>query len=556
MVLNYFLVKLAVKDRNSDDILKSLERILNTDPSNANIMKELKSRISLDKLISDEPVDDGTIEALNDYFKCDERSKLRQASNKAVDLNKAAEVASKNEDFDLAARLYSEALHFEPKNVKFLLSRSDCYKKSEKLHQALNDALRAIGIDRTYWKSYARAIDLCLLLGDVDQAEKCSEQFRAIIVGIDPETFPILAKLDELKSMKSKVEEFYNQKNFEDCLKFLVKTKKISPHCEKDDSLQVECLIKLEKFTEAREILTTSLNKNSNNVSMLFNQGLMEYFTGDLDRSLVIFEIVLNRNREFPQAEAFRKLAEQMLELKQEGEDELMQSNFDGAKEKFTQAAAADPTNKAFRSKMYRKRGCAAYKQGLYQDALADYNLSLRLNPNCVGALAERAKLHFTLQDFGDCIIDCDEILKLKASTEIQKLLKDAKLKLVYLIKRHPHEILGILEDASRQEIDEASERLLTAQHNPNNHPDATRIEKKKLTRRLKLIEKSRERLVQQLDQRNNNFMDMSSSYQLDNNSETEFLIAGQRRGFFGTICWILSYLFCCWWCCVRSTER
>lgn len=511
-------------------------------------MTVVSSGILLDKFIDDEAID-GIFRNFISKPDSDNKPKHREASKH----NLKAGSAFKNGQFELACQLYSKALLFEANNAKYLTNRSSCYIQLEKFDRALDDALKAIEFDRTYWKSYARAITSCLTLGNINQAEKCSRELRKFVTNVDSMKFPFLSKLEELKSIASEIDKTYNENNFENCLEFIEEAKKISTRCEKFDCLQVDCLIRLERFSEADEMITNALALNSNNVAMLFNQGLIEYYLGDLEKSLVIFDIVLSRTNDFAPAQTYKQLAERMVELQLEGDDDLKNSEFQSAKKKFTQAMAIDPTNKIFESAMHHLRGFSSFKLGVLKEALDDYNLALRLDEDYVEALTERAKIHFALKEFEDCIIDCDELLKLKSSSDTRKLMKDAQEKLKCSVKRQPHEILGVHVDASRQEIDDEFERL-SSLHHRDSQPDATRIEQRKLARKLQYIQKAHFSLTQQrnIDEAN---------YQLDNNednsSENDFLIADQRRrGFFRSFCRILFYLFCCCCSCFRSNGR
>jgi hypothetical protein len=51
----------------------------------------------------------------------------------------------------------------------------------------------------------------------------------------------------------------------------------------------------------------------------------------------------------------------------------------------------------------------------------------LYLKPNLVEAMEKRATIHFQRNEFEECLIECEEILKLKKSTEITDLMKKAK---------------------------------------------------------------------------------------------------------------------------------
>lgn len=161
-----------------------------------------------------------------------------------------------------------------------MTNRSACHIKLEKFELALQDATTAIQIDGSYWKGYARAINVSLILGDIGQAEKFMEQFIQAIPGIESLKFNEKAQLETLKAHQTKIVELFSQENFFDCRKTLNKAMKIATHCDRYESLSVECLIMMEQFAEAERAISDALKKNPENFNAIFNQALLEYFTG------------------------------------------------------------------------------------------------------------------------------------------------------------------------------------------------------------------------------------------------------------------------------------
>jgi tetratricopeptide (TPR) repeat protein len=134
----------------------------------------------------------------------------------------------------------------------------------------------------------------------------------------------------------------------------------------------------------------------------------------------------------------------------------MNKGNWKSAVEIFTEALEIDPSNKKFMFKVSQKLGEA----------------NLQLGNSC---LLLRAKTHFILNEFEDCIIDCEEYLNLHGNDneEVDKLIKASEDALK--TGKLPHEILGISLNAAYR---------LSAPFSPKNQANATNIDRMKANRK------------------------------------------------------------------------
>lgn len=442
--------------------------------------------------------------------------------------NTKAGVAYAAGNYELACGLFSEALRLDPSNKVFLANRSACFIKLEKFDLALNDALKAIQIDGNYWKGYARAINICLILGDINQAEGFLDKLWKANPGVKSLKFRESSHLEAIKTYHLEIDKLYNEGGFEECLRVLRKAMKIATQCERYESLMTECLIMLDKFEEARNVIGNTLKKNPQNLSMIFNQGLLEYYTGRLDISVASFEQVLCRSAAFIRAEKLKSYAMQMVKLRGEGLNDLEKNRNIQAKAKFSQALTVDPTNKWFTCAMLYQRGCSHVKLESFREAFNDFDMALRINDILIEALSQRAFTHFKLNEFEDCIIDCEEYLKLKGSSDIQKLLMDATKK--FEIK-NPREVLEVSSSAQALEVYRAFKRLSKLYHPDKAAPGTTVIEMKKLTRKFQNINNAYQAMIEELSQplkddnipqHSNHYQESQASYENNQSDDVE----------------------------------
>lgn len=106
---------------------------------------------------------------------------------------------------------------------------------------------------------------------------------------------------------------------------------------------------------------------------------------------------------------------------------------------------------------------------------------------NDAEGLTIRAKAHFKLHEYEECIIDCEEAMILEASEEIEELMHDAKSSLRDRKPKSSFEILGVTK-LSPVEAVKNFFRKLSLMYHSDKHPHATTIDKKKLERKFKEI--------------------------------------------------------------------
>lgn len=232
--------------------------------------------------------------------------------------NREASAAYESGHYIHAQTLYSAALSFCPNNVIFLNNRSACRIKMERYKEALADALKAIEIDSSHWKGYLRAINIFLILGDINQAENFIKKLEVVTV-VDSLKFNEIPKLVQLKECQIKIDQFYNERNFKECLKFLESAMKISNACENYENLKAECAVMLGLYDEADAIVTNALARSPSRSYMIFVQGLKCYYESSLEISISLFENVLKMDPDFRKAIKYRELAKLMIKISGQG---------------------------------------------------------------------------------------------------------------------------------------------------------------------------------------------------------------------------------------------
>lgn len=301
----------------------------------------------------------------------------------------------------------------------------------------------------------------------------------------DPNIDPSLKADGDLNEQDQKIERLFKEGNFQDCLRQLLSAEKNEKLRNDNRNYKIECLLKLNKLDEAGKILKLALKKTPRDSNLLFLQGLKFYFESDMKNSIVKFDEASKISSWMIKAQVQRELAKKMLNIIYEGFKEMKENKFKEARDIFTEALTVDSSNKNFSFLMLYNLGMANMKLIRFNEAFDNYNEALRIKENDASCLVKRADIHFKLKEFEDCIIDCEESLKLQASESAKKLLAMAKSQLTTVTKKSSHEILGVARGASKSEAKKAFYKLSLLYH-VDKHPLAASVEKLKLNRKFR----------------------------------------------------------------------
>lgn len=428
--------------------------------------------------------------------KSEDNTKQKAVPSEAKKKNEEACKEYNDQRYERALKLYSEAISLSPENAKFIINRSACYMAMDNFDCALMDALKAIGLDSKAWKGYLRAINCFLVLGDINLAKQFIGKLQTEIAGVDSIDYNEVPKLESLTLANMKVEDSYQSKNYAECLKNLETAMKIAKCCLKYRDMKTECLIMLQNHDEANAIITKALQLKPQDANMIYLQGLQFYHNGNLSLSISKFETSLKINSELKKAQQHRVAAQKLLKLSTLALNFYKERDFLEARNQFSLALEVDSSNKKVVSCILYNRGCTNFELRCFLEAFNDFSEALKIDQTHAKCLYKRAKTHFKLLEFEDCIIDCEESLRLESSDLTKQLLSDAKFNSTIAKKKSEYTILGVTPADTNEDVKKAFRRL-SLQFHSDKHPNATAIDKKKLERKFQEVKSAYEKIVQ-----------------------------------------------------------
>uniref|UniRef100_A0A8D8JL34 DnaJ homolog subfamily C member 7 n=2 Tax=Culex pipiens TaxID=7175 RepID=A0A8D8JL34_CULPI len=388
--------------------------------------------------------------------------------------------------YDAALNSYSEAINLCPDVPAYYGNRAATYMMLSDYRSAIRDAKQAIQLDPQFEKGYIRIAKCSLLLGDLIATEQAIKKF----IELDPANQalrPELLGLKQLRELNEKAASCYDKKDYRTCLYHCDNAIKIAPASIHYKLLKAECLAMLERFDEAGDIAISIMQSNSTNADAIYVRGLTLYYSDNLDKGLLHFERALQLDPDHKKAKEMRVKAKQLKERKEKGNEMFKGGKFREAHAVYSEALALDPLNKDINSKLYYNRALVNSRLGNIRDAITDCTCALEINDKYMKPLLQRAKLHYSLENFEESVKDYEKALKYEKTMEIKNLLKDAKLQLKKSKRKDYYKILGVPKNATEDEIKKAYRKRALV-HHPDRHANATEAEKKEQEKKFKEV--------------------------------------------------------------------
>lgn len=119
------------------------------------------------------------------------------------------------------------------------------------------------------------------------------------------------------------------------------------------------------------------------------------------------------------------------------------------------------------------------FEAGDYEKAFEYFTEALVANPELVEAMKKRAHIHFKRNEFEECVIECEEILKKKTLPSIVKLKKDAEKKISK--DESWWNVLNVAKNATKSQVLDSYKKLMKIFH-PDKAKTKLKIDKAKLS--------------------------------------------------------------------------
>ena len=165
--------------------------------------------------------------------------------------------------------------------------------------------------------------------------------------------------------------------------------------------------------------------------------------------------------------------------MKEEGNTAFKASRFQAAIEKYTEALGIDPTNKSMNAKLLQNRAQCRLKLRQYDEAIADSEKAVSLDPGYTKARKTKANALGQAGKWEDSVKEWKAIQELDPEDRtIQKEIRKAELELKKSLRKDYYKIMCVEKTAGPDEIKKAYRKMAVKLH-PDKNPGDLEAEAK-----------------------------------------------------------------------------
>ncbi|XP_041449767.1 dnaJ homolog subfamily C member 7-like [Drosophila obscura] len=376
------------------------------------------------------------------------------------------------QNYQNALKHYSDAITLCPDSSQYYNNRAAIYLLLLNYNGALEDARKAIRLNPSLQKAYVNLAKCCLALGDIigtEQAVKTLKELNAQNTDVEVEQ----QSAQKLRQLETTIQTNYDTKAYRNVVYHVDSALELAPASTRYSLLKGECLAYLGRHDEALQIAVGVMKLDSTSADAIYVRGLCLYYTDNLEKGILHFERALTLDPDHYKSKQMRSKCKQLREMKENGNMLFKSGRYREAHTIYTDALKIDEHNKDINSKLLYNRALVNTRIVALREAVADCSRVLELNSQYLKALLLRARCHNDLEEFEEAVADYESALKLQKTTDIENLLREAKLALQKSMTRDYYNILGIERNASDEEIKKAYHKKALV-HHPDKHANSS----------------------------------------------------------------------------------
>ncbi|KAH8673852.1 hypothetical protein BX600DRAFT_509082 [Xylariales sp. PMI_506] len=400
-------------------------------------------------------------------------SPVPSAADEAEAYKAAGNKFFKEKDYKNAIIQYSKAVELMPDSATYLSNRAAAYMSNGQYEAALEDCSRAVDLDPTNSKILLRLARIYTCLGRPDEAITTFSRIQP------PPSAKDTATAKEMQMhVKAAADALNSGTTGSMVLHALDQAEKLlgigAPKPRKWQLMRGAAHLKVGRVNslgEAQNIAMSLMRNNSQDPEALVLRGRALYAQGDNEKAIQHFRLASKCDPDFREPVKWLRIVQKLDRMKEEGNADYKAGRWQAAFDKYTQALEVDPTNKSTNSKLYQNRALCRLKLKQYDEAIADCEKAITLDPQYMKARKTKANALGQAERWEDAVREWKSIQELDPEDRsIAKEIRKAELELKKSQRKDYYKILNVPKDADENAIKKAYRKLAIV-HHPDKNP-------------------------------------------------------------------------------------
>ncbi|KAK3944287.1 TPR-like protein [Diplogelasinospora grovesii] len=383
----------------------------------------------------------------------------------------------KDKDYKRAIECYTKAVVLQPDSATYLGNRAAAYMSAGRYGDALEDCKRAAELDRHNTKILLRLARIYTSLGQPEEAISTFGRIQPPPSAKD--MAPAREMLSYLKAAQSAIRDGTAGSMVLHPLDMAERLLGVgAPRPRKWQLMRGEALLKIgdaNALGEAQNIALSLLRGNNQDPEALVLRGRALYAQGDNEKAMQHFRKALSCDPDFKDAVKWLRVVQKLDRTKKEADADLAAKRYQSAIDKYTIALDIDPANKSTNAKMLHNRANAYRYLGQYDNAIADCDRALALDPGYVNARKAKARALGSAERWEDAVREWKACQEMDPSDDkIAREVHAAERELKKSQRKDYYKILGIDKNADENQVKKAYRKLAIVHHPDKNPGDET----------------------------------------------------------------------------------
>ncbi|WAO88614.1 J domain-containing protein [Fusarium falciforme] len=389
----------------------------------------------------------------------------------------------KDRNYFKAIEQYSKAVDLFPFDATYLGNRAAAYMSNGQYEHALEDCSRAADYDPQNAKILLRLARIYTGLGRPEEAMTTFSR-------IDPP--PSAKDMAPAKEMLHHIESARNtlQRGSGSGMSMVLHAldqaeRGLGPSVTKPRKWQLmrgEAYLLMGRensLGEAQNIAMSLLRHNNQDPEALVLRGRVLYGQGDNEKAIQCFRMAISCDPDFRDAVKWLRIVQRLDRMKEDGNADFKAGRLEDAIQKYTNALEIDPSNKNMNAKLLQNRAQCKIKLKQFDDAIADCERAISLDPGYTKARKTKANALGGAERWEDAVKEWKTVQEFDPEDRsVLREIRRAELELKKSQRKDYYKIVGVEKTATPDEIKRAYRKMAVKLH-PDKNPGDPHAEEK-----------------------------------------------------------------------------